>query len=371
MDKRSIRDARRVRQARLRPRRLQRAARGREGHRRHPDPGGHPHHQVPPRPGRAGDPREPPRAAPTARSRTACGSARWPSGSRPAPPRQRPVHGRRPGRRDRGRRPPAPARARPSSSRTSASTRRRRRTIPRSPRRSRPTPTSTSTTRSGRPTAPTPRRTGSPSSCRPTPGFLMEREIEYLSSSSRIPARPFAAIIGGAKVSDKIKVLENLTEQGRHPRRRRRDGQHLPPRPGQERRQEPGRARPGRGRPADHGRGRGARACSSILPIDVVVAKEVTRGAEYKTLPAEKVPASWHIVDVGKQSLAAHGGRPRRREDGLLERAARRLRDARLRGRHAGRWPASSPSWPRPARPSSSAAATPWRRSTSRASPRR
>ena len=38
--------------------------------------------------------------------------------------------------------------------------------------------------------------------------------------------------------------------------------------------------------------------------MDVVVAKEVTRGTEYKTVPAEKVPASWHIVDLGEQSLA-------------------------------------------------------------------
>jgi 3-phosphoglycerate kinase len=42
-----------------------------------------------------------------------------------------------------------------------------------------------------------------------------------------------------------------------------------------------------------------------ILPIDVVVAKEVTRGSEYKTLPADKVPASWNIVDIGKQSIEA------------------------------------------------------------------
>jgi 3-phosphoglycerate kinase len=39
-----------------------------------------------------------------------------------------------------------------------------------------------------------------------------------------------------------------------------------------------------------------------VLPIDVIVAKEVTRGTEYKTLPAEKIPASWHIVDIGKAS---------------------------------------------------------------------
>ena len=38
-----------------------------------------------------------------------------------------------------------------------------------------------------------------------------------------------------------------------------------------------------------------------VLPVDVIVAKEVTRGTEYKTLLAEKIPASWHIVDVGAQ----------------------------------------------------------------------
>jgi 3-phosphoglycerate kinase len=40
-----------------------------------------------------------------------------------------------------------------------------------------------------------------------------------------------------------------------------------------------------------------------LLPVDVVVAKEVTRGTEYKTIPAEKIPASWHIVDVGRATL--------------------------------------------------------------------
>ena len=40
-----------------------------------------------------------------------------------------------------------------------------------------------------------------------------------------------------------------------------------------------------------------------ILHVDVIVAKEVTRGTEYKTLLAEKIPASWHIVDVGKATL--------------------------------------------------------------------
>jgi len=41
-------------------------------------------------------------------------------------------------------------------------------------------------------------------------GFLVEKEIKYLSSAIANPARPFVAIIGGKKVSDKIMVIKNL-----------------------------------------------------------------------------------------------------------------------------------------------------------------
>jgi 3-phosphoglycerate kinase len=41
-------------------------------------------------------------------------------------------------------------------------------------------------------------------------GFLMRKEIEYLGKVVKSPERPFVAILGGAKVSDKIKVIENL-----------------------------------------------------------------------------------------------------------------------------------------------------------------
>ena len=41
-------------------------------------------------------------------------------------------------------------------------------------------------------------------------GFLMDKELKYLGEAVNSPVRPFVAIIGGAKVSDKIEVIENL-----------------------------------------------------------------------------------------------------------------------------------------------------------------
>lgn len=43
-------------------------------------------------------------------------------------------------------------------------------------------------------------------------GFLLKDEIEYFNKAMKNPARPLVAIIGGAKVSDKIKVLENIID---------------------------------------------------------------------------------------------------------------------------------------------------------------
>jgi phosphoglycerate kinase len=132
-------------------------------------------------------------------------------------------------------------------------------------------------------------------------GLLMEREIEMLSKLLEAPERPFAAILGGAKVSDKIKVIGHLLTkvdmlvlgggmantfllaQGKAV------GKSLA---------EPDRVEDAR-RILASAEENGVRV---ILPVDVIVAKEVTRGTEYKTLPAEKIPASWHIVDLGKAS---------------------------------------------------------------------
>ena len=50
--------------------------------------------------------------------------------------------------------------------------------------------------------------------CRETAvGYLMEKEIHFLGDAVSNPNRPFAAILGGAKVSDKIKVIEHLLDE--------------------------------------------------------------------------------------------------------------------------------------------------------------
>ncbi len=135
-------------------------------------------------------------------------------------------------------------------------------------------------------------------------GFLMEKELEMLGRLLDNPERPFAAILGGAKVSDKIKVVDNLLTKidvlvvgggmantfllatGRAV------GKSL----------------------AEHDRVDDAKriletaerkGVQVVLPVDVVIAKEVTRGTEYKTLGVEKLPASWHIVDVGPRTREA------------------------------------------------------------------
>jgi phosphoglycerate kinase len=135
-------------------------------------------------------------------------------------------------------------------------------------------------------------------------GFLMEREIEMLSKLIEKPEKPFAAIVGGAKISGKLKVLDQLLAkvdalvlgggmantfllaQGKSVGKSLAEHDMV---------DEAKRVL------ADAER-EGVRV---ILPVDVIVAKEVTRGTEYKTLQADKIPASWHIVDVGKASLEA------------------------------------------------------------------
>jgi phosphoglycerate kinase len=46
-------------------------------------------------------------------------------------------------------------------------------------------------------------------------GFLMKKELDYFAKALESPDRPFLAILGGAKVSDKIQLIENLLDKAR------------------------------------------------------------------------------------------------------------------------------------------------------------
>ena len=282
---------------------------GRQGHRRHAHPRRAADDPPPPGAGRARHPRQPPRPARRQGQRQPPAATRR-RAPRPADGQDGPGHRRRARRRHRGRRPAAPRRARCCCSRTSASTWRRSRTTRRSRRRS---PSYCGRLRERRLRHRPPRARHRPSGIaklRPAyAGLLMEKELANLGKLRRptpsARSRRSSAAPRSATRSRSSRTCVAKVDVHRHRRRawrtrscsrRARPSARASPSPTASR-------TPARSSPTPR---RGA--SKVVLPVDVVVAKEVTRGTEYKTIPAEKVPASWHIVDLGKQSLGQHRG---------------------------------------------------------------
>ena len=126
-------------------------------------------------------------------------------------------------------------------------------------------------------------------------GYLMKKELQYLRDAVASPARPFVAILGGAKVSDKIEVIENLLDkvdalligggmaytflkaQGREIGNSLLDEDSL------------GVARQLLEKAGD----------KLELPSDCVVTRKVAAGAEHKVVAIDDIPADWEGVDIG------------------------------------------------------------------------
>jgi phosphoglycerate kinase len=134
-------------------------------------------------------------------------------------------------------------------------------------------------------------------------GRTMQAELEALERGLGAPARPVVAIVGGAKVSTKIDLLQNLVKKVDHAGDRRRHGQHLPRRQGDRCRQVTLRARSRRHGQCDHDRSAGT-GCAIVLPIDAVIAREFKAGAENETVDVDAVPSDAMILDVGPATVA-------------------------------------------------------------------
>lgn len=132
-------------------------------------------------------------------------------------------------------------------------------------------------------------------------GFLMEKEIEVLGKALENPERPFTAIIGGAKVKDKIDVIENLLDKV--------DNLLI-----------------GGGLANTFIKAEGHDVGDSLLeadkvdlakqfieaakekgvrfaiPEDVVIADSFSEDAETKIVPVSEIPAGWQALDIGPKT---------------------------------------------------------------------
>lgn len=134
-------------------------------------------------------------------------------------------------------------------------------------------------------------------------GFLMEKEIKYLGNAIANPMRPFVAILGGAKISDKIGVIENLLKiadkiligggmantflaaQGYAMADSLVEKDVL-----------------------DTSKALLAKAEGKILlPSDMVLGNAFDAEAEMKTVDVGDVPDGWRILDIGPKSVEAFG----------------------------------------------------------------
>jgi phosphoglycerate kinase len=131
-------------------------------------------------------------------------------------------------------------------------------------------------------------------------GFLLEKEIKYLGQAIADPARPFVAILGGAKVSDKIGVIRNLLEKadqvliggGMANTFFKAQGYAMADSLVEEDALETARTL------LDEGN------TSLRLPVDIVIANAFSNDADLKVMDMGSIPDGWRALDVGPVTVA-------------------------------------------------------------------
>ena len=136
-------------------------------------------------------------------------------------------------------------------------------------------------------------------------GFLMQKEIQYLGKVVSNPDRPFIAILGGAKVSDKIGVIKNLMGKvdtlliGGAMTYTFEKAQGLSTGSSLVEEEKVGLAKELLDQAA-------SRKVRLLLPLDHVVAEAAEPGAKTQTVGRGEIPAGWKGLDVGPRTIEAY-----------------------------------------------------------------
>ena len=132
-------------------------------------------------------------------------------------------------------------------------------------------------------------------------GFLMEKEINYIGKTLEAPKRPFVAISGGAKVSDKIGVIENMIDKvdtiiiGGGMAHTFDASKGYPIGDSLCERDKIGLAK----ELLEKAEKKGVKV---VLPVDVVIADKFAADANTKTVDVDKIPDGWQGLDSGAKT---------------------------------------------------------------------
>ena len=133
-------------------------------------------------------------------------------------------------------------------------------------------------------------------------GYLIQKEIDVMGKALNDPARPFVAILGGAKVSDKIGVIENLIDKvdslviggGMAYTFFKAKGWSVGNSICEDDKVELAKELMAKAE---------AKGVKMLLPVDTVVGKEFKEDTEYMTVDSCAIPDAWQGLDIGPKSV--------------------------------------------------------------------
>jgi len=134
-------------------------------------------------------------------------------------------------------------------------------------------------------------------------GFLIQKEIDFMGKALSNPDRPFVAILGGAKVSDKIAVIENLLDKvdsliiggGMAYTFLKAMGNNIGTSICEDEKLDLARDILAKAK---------AKNVNLMLPTENVVAKEFKNDTEFKTVASTEMPDGWMGMDIGAKTIA-------------------------------------------------------------------